>query len=172
MPRDVQVVDAGPVDTGEVRRPEVGKGRVFADIGYRRVPFQDLFFHLEPRHMVIIGPDIVVVDAIGLEKVADALPEGIDADLRNIRHVIAQPGHADGVIQFRPANMAGKMFHFFQRPHFFSNQQAHGFADSKYFTHSNITLYKNEPPTKATHLDINLFLQRQWFNTSNQEEIR
>ena len=131
----MQVVDTGPVDAGKVRRLEVGKGRVFADIGYRRVPFQNLFFHLEPRHMVIIGPDIVIMDAIGLEEVADTLPEGIDADLGNIRHIIAQPGHADGVIQFRPADMAGKMFHFFQRPHFFSNQQAHGFADSKYFTH-------------------------------------
>ena len=80
----MQVVDAGPVDTGEVRRSEVGKGRVFADIGYRRVPFQDLFFHLKACHMVIISPDIVIVDAIGLEEVADALPEGIDADLRNI----------------------------------------------------------------------------------------
>jgi len=131
----VQVVDAGPVDAGKVRRLEVGKGRVFADIGHHRIPFQDLFLHLETCHMVVISPDIVIVDAIGLEEVADALPEGIDADLGNIRYIIAQPGHTDGVIQFRPADMAGKMFHFFQRPYFFSNQQAHGFTDSKHFTH-------------------------------------
>ena len=134
-PRDVQVVDAGPVDSGEVRRPEVGKGRVFTDIGYRRVPFQDLFLHLEARHMVVIGPDIIVMDIIGLEEVADALPKGVDADLGNIRHIVAQTGHTDGIIQFCPADVAGEMFHFFQRSHFFSNQQAHGLADSKYFNH-------------------------------------
>ena len=134
-PRDVQVVDAGPVDTGEVCRLEVGKGRMLADIGYLRVPFQDLFLHLEARHMVVIGPDIIVMDIIGLEEVADALPKGIDADLGNIRHIVAQTSHTDGIIQFCPADMAGKMFHFFQRPHFFSNQQAHGLADCKHFTH-------------------------------------
>ena len=83
-PRDVQVVDAGPVDTGKVRRLEVGKGRMFTDIGYLRVPFSDFFLHLETCHVVIISPDVVVVDAIGLKEVADTLPKGIDADLGNV----------------------------------------------------------------------------------------
>ncbi len=110
---------------------------MLADISDRRVPFSDFFLHLETCHVVIISPDVVVVDAIGLKEVADTLPKGIDADLGNIRHIVAQTSHADGIIQFCPADMAGKVFHFFQRSHFFSNQQAHSFADSKHFTHDN-----------------------------------
>ena len=78
------MVDAGPVDTGKVGRLEVGKGRMLADISDRRVPFLDLFFHLETCHVVIISPDVVIVDAIGLKEVADTLPKGIDADLGNV----------------------------------------------------------------------------------------
>ena len=80
----MQVVDAGPFDTGKVGRLKVGKGRMLADISHRRVPFLDFFLHLETCHVVIISPDAVVVDAIGLKEVADTLPKGIDADLGNI----------------------------------------------------------------------------------------
>jgi hypothetical protein len=49
---------------------------------------------------------------------------------------MAQPGHPDSIIQFCTADMAGKVFHLFQRAGLIRDEKTHGFTDGKYVAHS------------------------------------
>ena len=108
---------------------------MLADIGDKRIAFDDLFLHLKTRHMVVIGPDILFVNIIFFQKIDDAAAKGVDANLGDIRYIISQTGHADGIVQFSPADVAGKMFDRFQRTRFFSDEKAHRFTNSKHILH-------------------------------------
>jgi hypothetical protein len=85
--------------------------------------------------MLVIRPDTGRVDLILLQEVADAPAEGIAAHFRYIGYMMAQPGHPDSIIQFRTADMAGKMFHLCQRTSLIRNEKTHGFTDGKYVAH-------------------------------------
>ena len=108
---------------------------MLTDIGYERIAFDDLLLHLESRHMVVIGPDILFVDVIFFQKIDDAAAKGINPDLGDIRYIISQTSHTDSIVQFSPADVAGKMFDRFQRTRFFSNEKSHRFTNSKHILH-------------------------------------
>ena len=113
---------------------------MLADIGDERIAFDDLFLHLKARHVVIIGPYILLVNIIFFQKIDDTAAKGVDADFRNIGYVITQTSHADGIVQFSPADVAGKMFDRFQRTRFFGNEKPHGFTNSKHIFHYKLLL--------------------------------
>ena len=108
---------------------------MLADIGHERISFGNFFFHLEAGHMAIIGPYILFVNIIFFQKIDDAAAKGIDPDLGDIRYIISQTSHTDGIVQFSPADVAGKMFDRFQGTLFFSDEQAHRFTNSKHILH-------------------------------------
>ena len=108
---------------------------MLTNIGHKRISFDDFFLHLKARHMVLVGPYILFVDVVFFQEIDDTATKGIDTDFRNIRYVIPQAGHADGIIQFSSADVAGKVFDRFQRSRFFSDEKSHRFTNSKHILH-------------------------------------
>ena len=95
---------------------------MLTNIGHKRISFDDFFLHLKARHMVLVGPYILFVDVVFFQEIDDTATKGIDTDFRNIRYVISQARHTDGIIQLSSADVAGKVFDRFQRPRFFGDE--------------------------------------------------
>jgi hypothetical protein len=86
--------------------------------------------------MIVIRPDIVILDMVPLQELANTLAERITAHFGYIRNMVAETGHADSIVQFGTADMTGKMFDIFQGTGLIRYEKAHGFTDSEYVAHN------------------------------------
>jgi hypothetical protein len=85
--------------------------------------------------MIVIRPDIVILNMVPLQELANTLAERITAYFGYIRNMVAETGHADSIVQFGTADMTGKMFDIFQGTGLIRYEEAHGFTDSEYVAH-------------------------------------
>ena len=66
-----------------------------------------------------------------LHPVGNAFSERIAAELRHVRHLVAEALHADGHIQLRTARREGKVIYVLQPSGLLGDEQTHRFTDQE-----------------------------------------
>lgn len=121
----------GKVERGDVLRRQRGSRAAAPEVEDAGIALGHHGFEHEASGALVGEEDMSGRNADFLHPVGNAFSERIAAELRHVRHLVAEALHADGHIQLRTARREGKVIYVLQPSGLLGDEQTHRFTDQE-----------------------------------------